>query len=273
MHESISANAPPYSQRFQETTEALVQLLQIDLTLALELSRSIEICQLEFGEAISTDSFYLTESGRVRLVSFDQQQHDVSVGTVGAGETFGQDTTFYKTALYYRAIAAKNTQLIQVKNLALWLDRLPQWQQIWIDQAITRERLIFLKTQTDFGASLPRNQSVTSAQLRQLVSLLVEISIDAGTLIAQSEANQGYCWLRSGEIEAPYETLHTWSTLALSTEWRAKTDLRVYQLPSTDWETASAIAPAVKSLLSPESTLKPPRATTEKLQALSMIKR
>jgi subfamily B ATP-binding cassette protein HlyB/CyaB len=249
MHDSISADVPPMLQRFRESSEMLVHLLHIDLSLARELSRSIQIHELKLGEMIAPECFYLVQSGRIRLVSLDSQDRDVPVGTIESGEAFGQDAMFCKTALAYHAIASEDTQLIEVKNLAKWLELLPNWQQIWAKQARDREKLIFLKTQTNLGSAQPR---LTSAQLQQLVSLLTEVSVPAGTPIAQSDANQGYCWLRSGEIDGS-ELLQTWGNVAIPPDWRAKTELRVYQLQSVHWQAASAIAPALSVLLSGSS--------------------
>ncbi|MCU0549654.1 MAG: ABC transporter transmembrane domain-containing protein [Leptolyngbya sp. Prado105] len=246
MHDPIGAGTPPLPQRFRETWEAIAHLLNIDLSLAHELSRSSQICSLELGEAVSTERFYFVQSGRIRLVSLDRHDRDVSVGTIEVGEAFGHDVTFCKTALSYQAIASEETQLIEVKNLPRWLELLPNWQQIWTKQALDREKLIFLKAQTNLGEFQPR---ITSPQLQQLVPLLVEVSVPAGTLILQSAVNQGYCWLRSGEIESS-EPLQTWGNAAIAPERRAKTDLRVYQLPSSRWEVASAIVPALAAPLS-----------------------
>ncbi len=251
MHDRISADLPLAQPRFHE--EALIQFLQIDSALAKELGRTAKVDQFSLGDAISTKCFCLVETGRVRLVGLDRQQREVSVGIVEAGETFGQDSAFCETLTEYQAIATAETRIIAIDNLSLWLDRLPQWRQIWANQAILRARSIFLKTQTNLGVSQPydrANRAVTSAQLQQLASLLNEISIPAGTAIAQSEANQGYCWLRSGELEPPNETLSTWGDTAVSPDWKAKTALKVYQLPTAVWETAIAIAPVLGTLLS-----------------------
>lgn len=253
MHDRISAGSPLTPYRFEEHSETLIQLLQIDLALARELSYATTILNLEFGEKIPTDTFYLIESGRVRLVSCDRQQQDVSVGVIEAGEVFGQDKTFCETAIEYDAIAISDVCLIRVENLTLWLDRLPQWRKIWSDQATTREQLIFLKTQTNLSSL----RSLTSTHIQQLLPLLNPISIPAGTVLAQSTANQGLCWLRSGEIEAPHESIQTWGTTEIPPDLRAKTALTVYQLPSSVWESAIAIAPPLGKILSRDLTAKP----------------
>ncbi|GAP93672.1 ABC transporter transmembrane domain-containing protein [Leptolyngbya sp. NIES-2104] len=249
MHDRISAGSSLTPSRFREHSEALIQLLQIDLALARELSDLTTILSLEFGEKIPTDAFYLIQSGRVRLVSCDRQQQDVSVGVLEAGEGFGQDKMFCETAIEYGAIATSDVCLIRVENLTLWLDRLPQWRKIWSDQAATREQLIFLKTQTNLSSL----RSLTSTHIQQLLPLLNPISIPAGTLLAQSNANQGLCWLRSGEIEAPHESVQTWGTTEIPADLRAKTALTVYQLPSSVWESAIAIAPPLGKILSRDS--------------------
>ncbi|HTL89222.1 MAG TPA: cysteine peptidase family C39 domain-containing protein, partial [Leptolyngbya sp.] len=258
MHDRISADLSPTSQRFHEHSEVLVQLLQIGVPLARELSQSLNVLDFKFGEDISIDQFYLVQSGRVRLVSLDQKQQEVSVGIVEAGAVLGQDTTLCKTAIDYRAIAASDVRLIQVNNLSLWLDRLPQWRKLWTDQARCREQLIFLKTQTNLATL-----RINSAQFQQLLPLFNPIAVPAGTLIAQSNANQGYCWLRSGEVE-PDETVNTWETRSIAPELRAKTELRVYQLPNAAWESAIAIAPPIKTILPTGSTPAVKPATVSK---------
>ncbi|MBW4440311.1 MAG: peptidase domain-containing ABC transporter [Plectolyngbya sp. WJT66-NPBG17] len=250
MHDQISAGSSPTSPRFREHSEALIQLLQIDSTLARELSRSMNVSEFGFGEKIPTNQFYLIQSGRVRLVSLDRQQQEVSVGVVEAGEAFGQDVAFCETAIEYQAIATSEVRLIQVENLALWLDRLSQWRKIWTDQAVLREQLIFLKTQTNL-ASL---RGMTSTQFQQLLPLINTISIPAGSLISQSPANRGLCWLRLGEIESPHEAVSAVSAWRdTTTDLRAKTQLTVYQLPVSAWDTAVVIAPPLGTVLSLDS--------------------
>lgn len=248
MHDRTDANSHRIIPRFHEFPEVLTQLLQIDSTLAQDLNRIIKVYKFELGDVISIDRFCLVQTGRVRLISLDRHQRSVSVGTIEVGESFGQDQAFYEPLIDYQAIATSETRIIAVENLSVWLDRLPQWRQIWTNQAITRARSIFLKTQTDLGAPQRHTtQSTTSAQLQQLAPLLNELSISAGAIIAQSEANQGYCWLRSGEVEP--ETVQAWGNTALSPDWKAKTDLKVYQLPVAAWDSAIAIVPALGTLL------------------------
>lgn len=242
MHDRISAGSPLAPSRFREHSDSLIQLLQIESSLARELSRSMTVLHCEFGEKIPTDAFYLIQSGRVRLISFDQQQQDLSVGVIEAGETFGQDKMFCEMAINYDAIAINDVCLIRVENLSSWLDRLPQWRQIWSEQATTREQVIFLRTQTSL-------RSITSIQFQQLLPLLNTISIPAGTLLAQSNVNQGLCWLRSGEMEAPHESIQTWGATEIPADLRAKTTITVYQLPSSVWESAIAIAPPLEKFL------------------------
>lgn len=249
MQDRISAGSPLTPPRFREHSEALIQLLQIDLALARELSRSSSVLTVQFGETIPTDAFYLIQSGRVRLVSLDRQEQSVSVGVVESGEALGQDQMLCETAIQYDAIATTETCLIRVENVSLWLDRLPQWRKIWTEQARSREQLIFLKTQTNLASLKP----ITSTQFQQLLPLFNIISIPAATLIAQSQANQGLCWLRAGEIEPPHESIQIWGDTAIPTDLRAKTSLTVYQLPSAVWDSAVSIAPPLGTILARET--------------------
>lgn len=247
MQDRIGANLPQITPRSDEVSQVLIQLLQIDSALAQELSRTAKLYDFSLGDVISSARFWLVQTGRVRLVSLDRQQRSISCGIVEVGEGFGQDQAF-GAVIDYQAIATGETRLIAIENLSLWLDQLPQWRQIWTNQATTRARSIFLKTQTDLGvAQSSANSAVNSVQLQELALMLNELSIPAGSLIAQSAASQGYCWLRFGEIEP--ETLQAWGDAALSPDWKAKTDLKVYQLPVAAWEAAIAIVPTLSTLL------------------------
>ncbi|KAM3113799.1 ABC transporter transmembrane domain-containing protein [Phormidesmis sp. 146-33] len=212
------------------------------------------------------ENFYLVCEGRVRLLCLDlQRQRDVSAQVLDAGETFGGDALFYQMPLPYRAIAASPVQVARMSlaSLDVWLKKLPQLREIFEQQAQQRERLIFFKTCVASGSG---SKPLTSDQIQQLLPDLVEVRVAAGESLAQAAAS-GHCWLRQGKIHG-----QEGQSVAIGdqfgypdssqVDWVAETDLVLYQLPLSHWESATAIAPTyfVKPDAAPsEPTLKPSR--------------
>ncbi|NJM47896.1 MAG: peptide cleavage/export ABC transporter [Alkalinema sp. RU_4_3] len=197
-------------------------------------------------------SFYLVCSGRVRLVSVDQQQQRPISGQVletgdWLGGTLGDDRW-----LAYEAIAAESGS-IAVLDEHHWLklmDQIPLLSQHMQIQWQSRHRRLHLKTQTDLGR---RPIALSSEQIDGLIPLIEETNILSGNNIINSpEIQQSFGWLSDGEIEGaeapPIGEL--WLGSNLSETWRAKTDVTVNYVPESRWAEAVAIAPTLAPLLS-----------------------
>jgi ATP-binding cassette subfamily B protein len=138
-----------------------------------------------------------------------------------------------------RAIAASEGQIARIGGdcLQSLLEQLPQLEEQLRATACDRERLIFLKTATDWRHRPGR-------QLRQLLPYLEEVEIPAGEALAHC-APDGHFWLRSGEIRKGERTSavvgESWGYPdPPPADWIAQTDLQVYKLPKERWD---AIAP------------------------------
>ncbi len=203
----------------------------------------------ELDEAEVGDRLYLVCEGRVRLLSVDpQRQRDRSAAVIETGEWFGSDRWLYESThcISYRAIAASDGLLAQISfdGFQTWYANLPEAAQNALQQqARDRQCQLFLKTQTPL-------KSLSSHQIRQLVPLIVELNLRAGSEIDRvAPATAGRFWLRSGEIEADTETVATGTSWGhpqpTPANWTARTDVTVYHLPIAQWSTAVAIAPSL----------------------------
>lgn len=216
------------------------------------------------SEPIASDLFLVCQ-GRVRLLSFDpNRQRMVSIAVLEAGDTFGGDDRFGDCPLMYQAIAAEAGEVarISVSALAAWLEKLPQLRDVLVRQAIQREQLIFLRTQTTFGiGSALKGEAPTSYQIQQILPLIELVPVAAGTNLAQIPAYQsGTFWLRQGEIdsmkaEVPAPKIgDRWGyPQSQPTDWSAKTDLLIYKLPLEHWDSAIALMPRLADMPSAQS--------------------
>ena len=238
----------------------LLKQIQADPNLASEFSQSLSTEEFELGASLgvnysteSSDSnvhseqnlndFYLICQGRVRLLSFDnEQQREVSLMVLEAGDTFGADELFSDWLLLYRAIAAGTVQIAQMKGdvLKQWLQRIPSLQDYLLQKTEQRQRQIFFKTSTDL-------RRLPSYQIRELLPYLVELQIPAGESLAKATpASAGRYWLRSGQLSKQAENPLSpcWGYPdSTPPDWVAQTDLLVYQLPTGSWQAAQSIAP------------------------------
>jgi len=263
----------------------LQQLSQglLDSTTALELSRSFERFELQLGfELLSniiqqpnpqhsvheehnstySDTYlYIIGQGRVRLLGFDQSKgREVSVEVLDvSGDSLGADQQLCNESLPYRAIAASEGWIARIRfdQLQPWLERFPELEAHWRQQAQNRQRLIFWKTLTQL-----RSQSHLA--IEQLLPYIEEIQIRAGESLADVATEQpGHFWLHGGEIEPqgaesnahrlPPTIGESWGhPQPIPTDWVAQTDLSVYWLPLEHWQAAQGIAP-VLAAAQPES--------------------
>ena len=224
MRDRLDSIPPPKLQAVEKVGHLwLADLLQLDSSVAIALNRSVTWREFDLGEELSTEALCLIQEGRVRLLSVDQTEQEVSVGVLQVGEAFGADILLCETPMPYRAIAASAGRVAELpaQQVTTWLSQLSRFELIWRQQAQARSQLIFLRTQTDLGSDR------TSYQLQQLLPQLKEIRVKAGTNLTDTQAKQGSCWLRTGEIEGG--TI-AWKDNDVSTRWIAKTDLLIYQL-------------------------------------------
>lgn len=281
MNRMLGVQGPPPLRNQQNSYSSLSDILnllrlsQADTNLASEFNQAFEIREFQLGEQLVNYSvpnslrnivqeeqdeqnngwFYIVCQGRVRLLGLDAAQgRDVPALVVEAGESFGAEAIFSQISELSGAITASTGILarIPLRDLYLWLERLPNLRNYLRQQAIERQCLIFFKTSTQL-------RSLTSHQLRQLLPYLVEKQIEVGSSLVESTPSEAGCfWLRSGEIRRdssatpsgkesqPPMVGQSWGyPNPTPTDWIAQTDLVVYQLPREHWETAQVIAPVL----------------------------
>ncbi|ERT04546.1 ABC transporter family protein [Lyngbya aestuarii BL J] len=269
--------------------EQLLTFLNIESSLAVNLSQEAEVYSYELGDEIaivanslspnvyndqlnrSTNSvqgehqegIYLICQGQVRLLGSDPtKDRDVSVSRLEAGELFGGDRhLFTLEPLPYQAIAASPVLIayLSVKTLQTWLERFPQWREELQTTTDKRQRLIFFKTQTEL-------RRLTSSQLRELLPEISERQIQPQTpLKTATPASKGRYWLYQGEIEAtesiPQQGESWGYPDTTPTAWVAKTPLIVYQLSAEDWQNISENSIKKTSKPSPRSPIPVPPQT------------
>ncbi|MEG4322752.1 MULTISPECIES: ABC transporter transmembrane domain-containing protein [unclassified Microcoleus] len=268
------------SQASLPTDPALQKLLEeigAEQTLFAKLNTACEICEFQLGDEItqyqipdstnnlvekaqSDRNFYLVCQGRVRLLAVEaSQQHEVSAVVLELGAVFGTDNLFIDSGLPYKAVAAGTCQIARINcaKLQVILEEFPQLQQHLQQEFQQRQQLIFFKTQTDLR-SLPSHQQ--QLLWPQLLPYLEESRITAGVSLA------GYCkkttnhfWLRSGTIQGQAAPIigSNWGHSDVPSDWKAATDLLIYQLGAEQWEIASSTIVS-DSNSRPKNIRKPP---------------
>jgi len=208
--------------------------------------------------------FWIVCRGRVRLLcTVAGQAREISAEVIETGETFGADRLFcadlWRGNLWpYRAIAASPVQLACIPSHALKqaLTRLPELQARLLATTQHRQQVIFFKTATQL-------RSLPSHQLQQWVTDLQIEQIPAGAVLAEVARDRpGRVWLRQGQVSdcrpAP-EQLMQWPSIgdawgypeAVSPDWVAHSDLRVYRLPPERWDVLKTTMPALAAILEP----------------------
>jgi len=241
-----------------------------DSSLASEFSQALEWYEFELGDDLLSDrassqspnsdqselnpsDLYFVCQGRVRLLSYNRsQKRHVSAGVLESGESFGADTLVRDRTLPYqvRAVSSGLVARMPVTQLNQWFERLPELQDHLVLTINQRQRLLFLKTNTELA-------EIPSQDLQQLLPYLDAEHIRAGEpLIQSTPPNAGRFWLRSGEIESqgndtpPPDIGDSWGyPKTIPEDWVAQTDLSVYRLSTDNWQTAQSIAP----ILSPDT--------------------
>lgn len=252
------------TQASLENLPAIHKLLeQIDPgpTLLATLNAACELSEFHLGDEIArylkpksdTDSFekaetdrncYLLSQGKVRLLAPEaSSQQEVSAAVLEIGEVFGQDNLFIASGLAYRAIAASTCQIVRIDatKFQVILEEFPQLKQQLQEQYQQRQRLIFFKTQTELRELDPQQQQILWPYLLPDIE---EIRIKAGVALAgQFHKSPNHFWLRSGRIkgEKPPIAGSQWGPQnPVPADWKAETELIVYQISAKQWELASA---------------------------------
>ena len=261
-----SLGVPHYFDRSQASSpsvpalEKLLQEIGAEPTLVAKLNTACEICEFQLGDEItqyqtpdntnnlveqaqSDRNFYLVCQGRVRLLAVEASpEEEVSAAVLEIGAVFGTDNVFIERGLPYRAIATGTCQIARINcaNLQLVLQECPQLQQHLEQEYQQRHRLIFFKTQTDWRALAPHEQQLLWPHL---LPYLEETRIAAGVSLAEHcKKSTNHFWLRSGKIQgqAPPIIGSNWGHSDLPSDWKAETELIVYQIRAKQWEIASA---------------------------------
>lgn len=211
---------------------------------------------------------YFIYQGRVRILCRENEasvpDREITAQLLETGGTFGADQAFCSMALSYRAVAASPVQIGRIpgKTLLELLEQFPNLNKALSNQSQQREALIFLRSYTVL-------KSLSSHQLLKLLPYLKEETIAAGSSLTQViSGKQGRFWLRSGTVTsqnsavAPPVVGDSWgypSTLSTDwvaqIDWVAQTDVRLYILPQSCWDTAVAFLPFLNNILTESSLL------------------
>ncbi|NEU73030.1 ATP-binding cassette domain-containing protein [Hassallia byssoidea VB512170] len=195
-----------------------------------------------FGDEDSRNVVYLVCSGKVRLLGFDAtQRREVSTQLLASEQIFGADDFFIHQSLQYRAIASTGGLIacISLNDLKPWFSEIPNLKDYLQQITVERQKLIFLKTHTEF-------RSQTSLKLQKLLPNFKQIKINAGeSLLEVIPPDQGRFWLKSGKIRTLSDTQppvvgESWGYPMTLPTWIAESDLLLYHLPRENWELASS---------------------------------
>lgn len=243
-------------------------------SLASELSAVFEGVEFQLGDELmkwtpnesshspcENNQLYLVCQGRVRVLALDaQQKEEISIIVLEVGDVFGADQWIGEGGLGYRAIAASNGQLagISYTKLQTFFPKFPQLEEHLHQQIQEHKRLIFFKTVTELNRLSVGKQQILWPYLLPTVK---EIKISALTPLKHDEGNkkkketqnillssEHRYWLREGTIQgenAPKIGKSWGYPDIISTDWIAETDLLVYSLSATEWESAIALIETV----------------------------
>lgn len=234
-----------------------------DPQIKVEVEKNFEVIELQIGHSLinlaesetpcvipekNVQYFYFILQGQVRILGFDlEKQRKVSIQLLSAGETFGADILFDPDSFSFEAIAATIIQVarIPLAHLAPLLDRFTELRDLCLSNVRQRQLLIFLKTLTPL-------RSLPSKSLQPIIPYFVEKRVLAGEMLAQATPSaEGRFWLRTGQVEnqALVTSGSSWGYPEdVSKDWRAETDLILYQLPKHAWESIKALTPLLATV-------------------------
>ena len=252
------------SQESLQNVPAIQKLLEEinpEPTLVEKLNAACEIYDFHLGDEIAKyqkhdadihsldkseidSNYYLLSQGKVRLLAVEaSSEQEVSVAVLEIGEIFGQDNLFIESGLPYRVIAASTCQIVRIDAAKFQpiLEEFPQLRQQLQQQYQQRQRLIFFKTQTELRELDPLQQQILWSYLLPYIE---ETRIPAGVSLAQQyQKSTNHFWLRSGQIqgEKPPIVGNQWGHPdPIPADWKAQTELIIYQLSAKQWDIASA---------------------------------
>lgn len=154
----------------------LLNLTHCDETLLQSLSQQFDLQEFQLGDVLFDASkmdqqvLYVIDQGRVRLLcQSPQQQREVSVGVLEAGDSFGIDARFDQSPLGYRAIAASSGQIASIPLTVLerWLLELPELAQRLQQQTQQRQQQIAAKITSSRQSEMPLRKSLRSVAALQ----------------------------------------------------------------------------------------------------------
>ncbi|MDJ0599837.1 MAG: peptidase domain-containing ABC transporter [Crocosphaera sp.] len=264
-------NSKAYWQKILQTLETISPTQD----LGLDLTKTFEILECEFGDEIATfpkisenseankhidQDVYIICQGQVRLISFQtNKQRNVSICLLKEGDIFGGDGLGNQISWSYSAIAVGSVPVqvakISMAQLQPYLKKLPELETHLATLAQQRQTLLFFKLFTNLG-------TLSSLRLQQLLPYIQNKRIQAGENLASWERKQpGRLWLSQGVIETvDIEIGGSFGyPRTIPSTWVTQTDLEVYQILKQDWDTVSAIAPSLPS--SPDKASNTPTAT------------
>ncbi|MGL5872752.1 MAG: ABC transporter transmembrane domain-containing protein [Xenococcaceae cyanobacterium] len=262
------------SQINSEILSWLKQQLQsygTDSSLIDNFSENFEIIECQLGDCLldltsptsapngqqqnNNRYFYLICQGRVRVISKENGQlRGVCTQVLAETETFGDDVLYEREYLPYQAIAADRVIAARfpLEKLPPILQQSSSLYQKLYAAVRTRQTLIFFKTSTELS-------SVSSHRLQQLVPYLRQQKIVAGEEVGSKTERNGRFWLFKGEIDNHILKVGSaWGyPEPVPVDWKAKTDLLVYQLPKQNWQEACEIIPALDKTNKTKSAPRP----------------
>lgn len=240
--------------------QKLLEVIGTAPTLVAQLNAACEIYDFQLGDEIAKyqkqesgiqglekseidSNCYLLSQGKVRLLAVEaSQEQEVSAAVLEIGEIFGQDNLFIESGLPYRAIAAGTCQIVRIDAAKFQpiLEEFPQLRQQLQQQYQQRQRLIFFKTQTELRELAPQQQQILWPYLLPYIE---ETRIPAGVSLAQSQKSTNHFWLHSGQVQGKKPPIagSSWGHPdPVPADWKAETELIIYQLSAKQWEIASA---------------------------------
>jgi ATP-binding cassette, subfamily B, bacterial HlyB/CyaB len=228
-----------------DQTQLFAQMLSsAKVDAATIASLTLETSYFQLGEEICSTSdfpdFYFVTQGRVRLLCHsNNQDREVTVQRLEAGNGFGVDHLLTTAPLPYRAIAVESVQVIHMtaQAFATLLEQFPLLRSFLQAAVLDRERRIFFKTYTALG---------TNHQLTEFLPLLTEKWIAPGQSLY---TETGHLWLRQGTLTPPKAVGMDWDC-PTPVDWVAQTDVRVYALPFEQWQRVQGMIPTATSRLS-----------------------
>lgn len=212
----LNDQASPTETQNLAVIHSFLNQWDVDADLVSEFCQGLEWYEFELGDDLLSDrafsqsqnsgqselnpnDLYFVCQGRVRLLGYNpSQKRHLSAGVLESGESFGADTLVRDRTLPYqvRAVSSGLVARMPATQLNQWFERLPHLQEYLTSTITHRQRLLFLKTNTELA-------EIPSQDLQQLLPYLDAQQIPPGEpLIQSTPPNAGRFWLRHGEIES-----------------------------------------------------------------------